>query len=113
MEITKQAQERNETVRSEYMYRMTTYTADQLVFVDESACDRRTTYRGVAWALKGERAYQKAVFVRGTRCVLHKIEHGLTYDSKCLLGIQFFLQFRLMACCTSRLLKAHSMDCHS
>lgn len=76
MKITKQAQERNETLRSEYMLRMTKYTAEQLVFVDESACDRRTTYRGVGWALKGERAFQKAVFVRGTRCVFRKIAAG-------------------------------------
>ncbi|KAJ7175495.1 hypothetical protein C8R46DRAFT_828941, partial [Mycena filopes] len=25
------------------------YTSEQLVFVDESAADRRTTYRGYAW----------------------------------------------------------------
>jgi hypothetical protein len=47
-----------------------------LVFVDESACDRRTTYRNRGWAMRGDRAVRKAFFVRGQRCVaqlLHKL----------------------------------------
>lgn len=43
------------------------YRADQLVFVDESSCDRRTSYRGKAWAIQGQRAVRKAFFVRGKR----------------------------------------------
>ena len=43
------------------------YTPNQLVFVDESACDKRTTYRGQAWAIRGRRAFRKTFFVRGKR----------------------------------------------
>lgn len=39
------------------------YTSDQLDFVDESSANRRTTYRGYAWAVKGQRATRKAFFV--------------------------------------------------
>ncbi len=43
------------------------YTAEQLVFVDESSVDRRTTYRGNAWSIRGTQAQRKAFFVRGRR----------------------------------------------
>lgn len=43
------------------------YSPDQLVFVDESAFDRRVPFRGYAWALKGERAVRKCFFIRGKR----------------------------------------------
>ena len=45
------------------------YSADQLVFVDESACDRHTYLRGKAWALEGHQAVRKQVFLRGKRYV--------------------------------------------
>ncbi|CAA7260824.1 unnamed protein product [Cyclocybe aegerita] len=45
----------------------TKYQSNQLVFVDKSAADCRTTYRGYAWAIRGRRAVQKAFFVRGRR----------------------------------------------
>jgi hypothetical protein len=31
------------------------YQLYQFVFVDESSCDRRTSYRGRAWAFRGQR----------------------------------------------------------
>lgn len=43
------------------------YTSEQLVFVDESSADQRTTYRGYAWAIGGQRAVRSAFFVRGRR----------------------------------------------
>ncbi len=70
-QLTKIAIERNELKREDFRQHMAlTYIPDQLVFVDESACDRRTTYRGCAWAIKGQRAVWKAFFVRGKRCVM-------------------------------------------
>jgi len=35
--------------------------------VDESSVDRRTSYRGYAWSLRGSQAQRKAFFVRGRR----------------------------------------------
>lgn len=62
--------ERNEVHRAEYRLRIgENYTAEQLVFVDESACDRRTYLRNRAWALEGLRACRKQYFGRGKRCV--------------------------------------------
>jgi len=49
------------------------YTPEQLVMVDESSFDRRATYRGYAYALKGIRAVRKCFFLRGKRCVLAHI----------------------------------------
>ena len=47
----------------------------QLVFVDESAADHQTTYRGYAWAICGQRAVRKAFFVRGRRYVLRPLKY--------------------------------------
>ena len=45
------------------------YTPEQMVFVDESACNRKMAYRDRAWAVQGRRAVRKAFFVRGRRYV--------------------------------------------
>lgn len=78
-QISKRALERSEQWRMEYMTRIgTKYDADQLVFVDESSFDRRTSYRGYAWALKGRRAIRKCFYVRGKRYVLMAV---IDYDT--------------------------------
>lgn len=76
--LTKVAIERNELKREEFRQHMAlSYLPDQLVFVDESACDRRTTYRERAWAIKGQRAVRKAFFIRGKRCVSSRYKVNL------------------------------------
>lgn len=65
--LTRVALERSVRKRADYIARIGHYNSEQLVFVDESACDRRTTYRGHAWAIKGRRAVRKAFFTRGKR----------------------------------------------
>jgi DDE superfamily endonuclease len=60
---------------------MGTYEADQLVFVDESAVDRRTTYRGNGWSLSGKKASQKAFFYRGCRCVFYPLNSTSIFAS--------------------------------
>ena len=42
--------------RSKFVACIGTYEANQLVFVDESAVDRQTTYHGRAWAMHGRKA---------------------------------------------------------
>jgi hypothetical protein len=66
-QLTREAIERSAELRADFAARIGTYEADQLVFVDESAVDRRTTYRGKAWALRGKPATRKAFFCRGRR----------------------------------------------
>lgn len=59
------------------------YKPEQLVFVDESATDRRTTVRGVAWAIRGRRALRKVFFVRGRRCVSRSFRvYSPSHDEK-------------------------------
>ena len=50
-----------------FLTQIGTYEPNQLIFVDESAVDRRTTYRGWAWAIRGMKATRKAFFCRGKR----------------------------------------------
>jgi hypothetical protein len=57
------AAERSAEKRLEYFVRISQYTASQLIFVDESSVDRRTTYRGRAWSIRGTAAQRKAFFV--------------------------------------------------
>lgn len=66
-QITHVAAERSAEKRLDYISRIGQYTAEQLVFVDESSVDRRTTYRGHAWLIRGTKAQCKAFFVRGRR----------------------------------------------
>ncbi|KAJ7460143.1 hypothetical protein FB451DRAFT_1045514, partial [Mycena latifolia] len=69
IQLTRLALERSEAKRVAFRYEYgSKYTAEQTVFVDESSFDRRTSIRGKAWALSGERAQRKCFFVRGRRC---------------------------------------------
>ena len=61
------ATERNELLRAEFQLRISKYRADQLVFVDETAKDDRTTFRHFGYSLKGRRARKQTQFVRNTR----------------------------------------------
>jgi len=68
MKLTRVAIERSVAKRAKYKYTIgLRYRSFQLVFVDESSCDRRTSYRGKAWAIKGGRAVRKSFFIRGKR----------------------------------------------
>ncbi|KIL55693.1 hypothetical protein M378DRAFT_17709 [Amanita muscaria Koide BX008] len=66
--LTRQALERSAIKRARFRYQCgRQYTPEQIVFVDESSFDRRTSLRGRAWALRGQRAVRKSFFVRGKR----------------------------------------------
>ncbi|KIK28143.1 hypothetical protein PISMIDRAFT_91679, partial [Pisolithus microcarpus 441] len=52
---------------TEYLTCIRAYRAEQLVFVDESSVNRRTTYCGHAWSIRGARAQWKTFFVCGRR----------------------------------------------
>jgi len=68
--LSREAVERNENVRDAYhAFVGLNYRADQLVFVDESACNRHTTKRLLGWATLGNRAQRRDFFIRGQRCV--------------------------------------------
>ena len=64
-QISKEALEHSKTKWLQYQLRMAfQYSADQLVFIDESACDRYTYLQDKAWALEGHQAVCKQVFLR-------------------------------------------------
>lgn len=74
IQLTRVAIERSTIKRAEFVYTIgMQFSASQLVFVDESACDRRTTYRGRAWAIQGQRAVRKCFFMRGKQYVFVSI----------------------------------------
>jgi len=73
LQITKEAAERSVEARRDFIARISKYDAHQLVFVDESAVDRRTSYRGRAWSISGTKAQRKQFFMRGRRYVLPKL----------------------------------------
>ncbi|KIO03228.1 hypothetical protein M404DRAFT_146095 [Pisolithus tinctorius Marx 270] len=60
--MKKSAQHKNHL---EYLTCIGAYTAEQLVFVDESSVDHQTTYHGHAWSIKGTKVQCKAFFVCG------------------------------------------------
>jgi hypothetical protein len=66
-QLSRVAAERCEEKRLRYRAEIGEYDPEQLIFVDESSVDRRTTYRNRAWSLRGTEAKHKAYFVRGKR----------------------------------------------
>ncbi|KAG8715654.1 hypothetical protein FRC09_016439 [Ceratobasidium sp. 395] len=66
--VDRRAIERCEWTRLNFRERFAeNYRPEHAVFVDESAIDRRTTYRNYGYAPSGFRVPQRARFVRGTR----------------------------------------------
>ncbi|CAG8816315.1 31008_t:CDS:2, partial [Gigaspora margarita] len=65
--ISKLAKERNEVDRNNFILRMSQYIPSQLVFLDETAYDRRTLSRCYGWNFSGLRARKYTFFVRGRR----------------------------------------------
>ncbi|KAI9338006.1 hypothetical protein BDR26DRAFT_919591 [Obelidium mucronatum] len=68
--LLKQAIECDSHARAAFTLRMSRYCADQLVFGDESAVDRKSSQRRYGWSRGQQRAYYRAVFVHGKQCTL-------------------------------------------
>ncbi|GBE86874.1 hypothetical protein SCP_1001160 [Sparassis crispa] len=84
--ISVPALERNEDHRDAYLINIGEhYRADQLVFVDKSACNRFTTRRTMAWARIGHRARRHDRFVRGKR---YSVLPALSLDGVLHLDVQ-------------------------
>ena len=66
-QLSKCAIKRDETKRVEFVAYMARYTADQLVFLDESGVDRRTACRNKGWGRKGAHAVLKTQYRRGDK----------------------------------------------
>jgi len=77
--VMRPAIEQNETKRRQYLQKINTYTPEQLVFVNETSCDRRTANQGYGWAKEGERASRTSFCVRGKRYAPKFIISGTSY----------------------------------
>ncbi|QRV93328.1 DDE superfamily endonuclease [Ceratobasidium sp. AG-Ba] len=65
-QLTRPAQEADEYERAGYMANVgMNYRTDQLVFVDESHCNRYTTHRKFGWSPYGARSIRPDHFIRG------------------------------------------------
>ena len=72
------AAEREDEYRSDWLHNITAnYSADQLVFLDESSKDDRTILRRYGWALRGQAPVDVVSLNRGIRC---SILPALTVD---------------------------------
>jgi hypothetical protein len=89
-QVTRPAIERDEDDRARYQLIIGShYEPEQMVFVDESAFDRRVSRRPFAWAPIGSRARRRDFFIRGKRYYLHRIL-GFRFLSLSLIGIQSY-----------------------
>lgn len=61
------AAERNADLRDFYLHKISAFRSSQLIFVDESACDRRCAFRKRGWSPRGVTPVQTARFHRGPR----------------------------------------------
>lgn len=68
VQLAKRAIERDENKRRRYFELMTdNFEPEQLVFVDESAVDKRVAWRQRGYSRKGTRAVKKTDFKRGDK----------------------------------------------
>jgi hypothetical protein len=67
LQLTRPAEESSPEQREEYAEHISMYRADQLVFTDESYCDKRNTARLTGWPQRGSKAIVAAPFKRGRR----------------------------------------------
>jgi DDE superfamily endonuclease/Winged helix-turn helix len=65
--VTRVARQRSEYLRAEWNLRLESWTADQLVFLDESAANERTADRKYGWAPKGIKSTVSTPWVRSER----------------------------------------------
>ena len=61
------ARQRDAELRNLYLYNISSMTARQLVYIDESGCDKRDGFRRSGWAPLGVAPVQVARFGRGQR----------------------------------------------
>ena len=67
-QITKAARERSWAKRADFIKEIVQYEPHELVFIDESSFDKRTSNRVRAWSKIGTRVIRPVFFYRGARC---------------------------------------------
>ena len=65
--IRRKAKEQNADLRDKYLHELTTFASYHLVYIDESGCDRRVSFRRTGWSPIGTTPVQKERFHWGQR----------------------------------------------
>jgi hypothetical protein len=65
--LQQQAAQRSKELRDHWMVRLSEWTSEQLVFIDESAANERTADRKYGWAPIGQKAIDSVVLKRSER----------------------------------------------
>jgi hypothetical protein len=79
------ASQRNPELRRAWIRKLTTWTADQLLFLDESACDERTAHRKYGWAPIGITPHEYVPFKRSERWSIlpvYTVDGFITWELK-------------------------------
>ena len=77
------AAQRNTELRATWAHKMSMYTHNQLIFVDESATNEYTSHRKYSWSLKRVRAHENIPFEQSERWSIlpaYMIVGFLTWD---------------------------------
>lgn len=82
--MQQQAKEQNADLRDEYRHDISEYHSYQLVYVDESGCDKRTGIRRTGWSPPGITPVERSKFHRGQR---HQILPAYSQDGVVLYDI--------------------------
>lgn len=61
------AKEQNPELRDEYRHDILEYNSYQLVYIDESGCDKRSGIRRTGWSPPGITPVERSKFLRGQR----------------------------------------------
>jgi hypothetical protein len=100
------AAQRNPELRADWMRKLASYRADQLIFVDESAANEKTSHRKCGWAPVGVTPHEDRVLERSKRWsilpaytadgfMIWDIEHGSFTQEL----FEDFIEHRLLPLC--------------
>ena len=81
--IQLRAAQRNPELRAAWAHKMSMYMPNQLIFVDESAANERTSHRKYGWSPKGVRPHENIPFERSERWSVlpgYTVNGFLTWD---------------------------------
>jgi hypothetical protein len=91
-QITRAAAERDAAKRAAYMMEIADYEPEQLIFTDESYCDKRNTSRLTGWSKAGTRVCADVPFLRGRRYV-HELFYISYFLSSCHAVIRYYQRY--------------------
>ncbi|KAK8872328.1 hypothetical protein PGQ11_002842 [Apiospora arundinis] len=74
------AKERNADLRDLYLHKLSAFRSYQLVYIDESGCDKRIGFRRTGWSPLGVTPVQIAKFHRGRRYQILPAHEGVVLD---------------------------------